>query len=216
MPKKNRDHVPKDMEELEKIYYGPDKDGRNIDLFRQRRYEDNLRTHVLSPKHEDDVEKMFAPLGIIERIRENKKRPTFDYKIDARKLLLEVKSLNVPPASENLTKLDIFKKLEGTIDRILTKDPSPFPGYRKGGVVVYTLIFNFKSKFDKLLDNNLSKDMGMLKNNLDFLVFFHESASINNKSSWELYPIVFYVKDESLAEEFKNAFRSRNCEFFPG
>lgn len=215
MPKRNKDCLPKDMDELEKIYYGANKNGRNIDLFRQRRYEDNLRTHVLSPRHEHDVEKMFTSLGTVEKIRENKKCPTFDYKIDARKLLLEVKSLNVSPTSGDLTKQDVFKKLEGTIDRILDKDASPFPNYLKGGVIVYTLIFNFKSKFDKLLDSNLPKENGMLNNDLDFLVFFHESASINNRSSWELYPMVFYVKSESLTEEFKKAFRNRNCEFFP-
>lgn len=209
MPRKNKDYVAKNMDDLEKIHYGPNKDGRNVDLFRLRRYNDNLRAQVLSPWRERDVEKIFASLGKIEKIPENTKRPTFDYKIDARRLLLEVTSLDVSPRSKNLTKMDVLKKLEGAIDHILAKDTSPFPNYRKGGVIVYTLEFRLYSGFDKILDDKLREVSGILKNDLDFLVFIPESASVNNKSSREVYPVVFYVKDKSLAEEFKHAFRSQ-------
>lgn len=216
MPRKKKDYLPKDMDDLEKIFYGPNKDGRKVNLFRQRRYLDNLRTQVMSPRIEGEVKKMFATLGKIEKIPETQEHTNFDYKIDARSLLLEVTSLNIDEtSSRNLTRMDVLKKLEVAIAHILAKDASPFPSYRKGGVIVYTLLFNFFSKFDNLLDDKLPEISGMLKNDLDFLVFFHESASINNKDSREVYPIVFYVKDKSLAVEFKNAFQRQNYKIFP-
>jgi len=217
MPKKKKDYVPKDMEDLEKIFYGPKKDGRNVDRYRQRRYLDLLRTQVMSPAFEGEVKAMFASLGKIEKIPENQKRTNFDYKIDDRRLLLEVTSLNIDEAyPTNLTREETLKKLKVAIDHILTKDASPFPGYRKGGVIIYTLIFNFFSKFDKLLDDKLPEISGMLDNNLDFLVFFLQPASIivaPAHSSWKPSPPVLYIKDGLLAEEFKKAFQGQNYKF---
>ena len=203
--------MPKDIDDLEKIFYGPNKNGKNVDLYRQRRYLDLLRTQVMSPAFEGDAKAMFAPLGKMEKIPENQERPTLDYKIDDRRLLLEVTSLNIDEAyPTRLTGGETLKKLKGAIDHILTKDASAFPGYRKGGVIIYTLVFNFFSKLDKLLDDKLPEISGMLDNDLDFLVFLHEPASISNKSSWELCPPVFYIKDALLAEEFKKAFHGKN------
>jgi len=186
MPRKKKDYLPKDIDDLETIFYGDSKDGRKVNLFRQRRYLNNLRTQLMSPRNEDDFKKRFATLGKIEKILETQDHTTFDYKIVARRLLFEVTSLNIEETSpSNLAKNDVLRKLEVAIDHILAKDASPFPSYRKGGVIIFTLIFNFFSKFDKMLDDKLPEISGMLNNNLDFLVFFHESASINNKDSWK-------------------------------
>jgi len=211
MTKKKKEHVPRDMGDLEEIFYGPNKDGRNVNLNRQKRYLDYLRTQVLSPRAEEDAKKIFAPLGKIEKIPETKKQTSFDYKIDDRRLLLEITSLNVDETyPTNLTRMDVLKKLKDAIDHILAKDASPFPGYRKGGAIVYTLIFNFFSKFHELLDDKLPETSEMFKNDLDFLVFLPDSASINNKNSREVFPTVFYVRNESLTEEFKKAFQGQN------
>jgi hypothetical protein len=215
MPRKTKDHLPRNMEDLEKIFYGPDKDGKKVNLFRLRRYLDNLKTQVLSPSFEGDVKKMFAPLGKTEKIPENQEHTNFDYKIDAQRLLLEVTSLNINETSpRNLTRMDVLRKLEVAIEHILAKDASPFPKYRRGGVIVYTLIFNFFSKFHKLLNDKLPEISGMLNNDLDFLVFFPEPASINNKDSWKVFPIVFYVKDPFLAREFMKVLHRQNCKIF--
>lgn len=177
MSRKKKDHLPKDMDDLEKIFYGPDKDGRNIDRFRQRRYLDNLRTQVRSPRSEVDAEKIFASFGKMEKIPENQEHTNFDYKIDDQRLLLEVTSLNIDEIHpRNLTKTDALSKLETAIDHILEKDPSRFPGYRKGGVVVYTLTFNFFSKFDRLLDDKLPELSGMLKNDFGFSSFLSRGS----------------------------------------
>jgi len=213
MPRKDKDYLPKNMEDLEKIFYGSNKDGRDVDLYRLRRYLDMVRTKNQSPASEDYAKKRFAPLGKIEKIPENQKHTNFDYKIDDWKLLLEVTSLNVDETfPTNLTKRDTLKKLEGAIDHILTKDSSSFPGYGKGGAIIYTLTFNLFSKFSELLDDKLPKISEILKNDLDFLVFIPEPASIDQKSSLEIFPPVFYVKGESLAEVFKEAFKCQNCK----
>jgi hypothetical protein len=211
MSRKNEDHIPKDMADLERIFYGSNKDGKEVDLHRQRRYLDYLRTQVLSPGFEDDAKRMFAPLGKVEKIPETQKHTNFDYKIDDMKLLLEVTALNIDETfPRNLTGKDISRKLKGAIDPIVTKDASPFLNYRKGGVIVYTIVFNFFSKFSKILDDKLSETSGLFKEDLDFLVFFPQPASINNRSSWDVFPTVFYVKDKSLAERFREAFHGQN------
>lgn len=223
MTKKKKDHVPRDIEDLERIYYGLNKEGKNVDLHRKRGYEDWLRAQVMSPSFEDYVKEMFAPLGNVEKVPENKKRPTFDFKIDDRRLLLEVTSLNIDETYlRNLSRADILRKLSVVVEHILTKDASQFPLYRKGGVIFYALTFNLYSKhfwsnkilkFHNLLDDKLPQMSRILDNDLDFLVFFHEPASINDKSSWDLYPPVFYVKDGLLGEEFEKAFQGKNYKF---
>ena len=216
MSRKKKDYVPKDMEDLETIFYGPNKDGRNVDLYLQKRYLDWLRSQVLSQAFEDSVKKMFSPLGETEKIPESQKRPNFDYKIDDRKLLIEVTSLNIDETSpgdltrRHLTRDEVLKKLKTAIDHVMDKDGSPFPGYRKGGAIVYTLPFNLFSELNKLLDEELPEMNEMFGNDLDFLIFFPQPASIENRSSWEVFPPVFYVKDRSLAEEFKKAFQGKN------
>jgi len=211
MPRKKKDYIPNTIEDLYEIFYGPNKDGKNVDSFRLRRYLDTLRGRFLSPAYEHHVKEMFAPLGRIEKIPENQDHTNFDSKIDSRKLLIEVTSLNITEtAPTTLTREDTLRKLKSAIDHILEKDDSPFPSYRKGGVIIYTLIFNFFSGFNKLLNDELPEISGMFNNDLDFLVFFHEPASINNKSSFETYPPVFYVRNTLLVEEFREALKGRN------
>jgi len=211
MTRKNKDYVPKNMGELEEFFYGPKKDGRNVDLYRQKRYLDWLRTLVLSCAFEDQAKAMFCPLGEMEKIQENQKQPSFDFKIDDRRLLLEVTTLNIDETyPTRLTRQETLMKLRAAIEHVLAKDASPFPSYRKGGVIIYTAVFNLFSKFNRLLDDRLPKTSGMLDNNLDFLAFLHEPASINNESSWKHYTPVFYVKDSFLAAEFKKAFHGKN------
>jgi len=215
MPKK-RDHIPANIDELEKTFYGPNKDGENVDLARLKRYLDYSRTKVTSPALEDDAKEFFAPLGILEKIPENPNQTTFDYKMDSHKILLDVTSLNMDETSpKRLSKEETLTKISTAINHILVKDGSQFLGYRKGAVIVYSLIFNFFSGFNRLLDGNFPKMAGLFDNDLDFVVFFHEPASVNDTSSWERYPPVIYVKRSSMLEVFKQAFCDCNYRIIP-
>ena len=117
MGKKKKGFLPDDIEDLETIFYGSNKNGKNIDLHRQRRYLDWSKSQIMSPAYEQHVKTMFSPLGKMVKIPENKKRPTFDYKIDNRRMLIEVTSLNIDETSpgdlikNRLTKDEVVKKL---------------------------------------------------------------------------------------------------------
>jgi hypothetical protein len=104
----------------------------------------------------------------------------------------------------------LFGKLEAAVDHILEKSASSFPGFSKGGAVIYETIFSLLTRFHSKLDTRLLSLTRILDNELDFLAFVPQPASINGKSSFEEYPTVFYVKDGPLVEIFKTAFRDKS------
>jgi len=80
--------------ELNKIYYGPDRDGKNVSVNEIKGYEDSQRNNILSPLREKDVKRFFAPIGEVEKIPRNNQKKTNDFKIESEKLMIEVKSIN--------------------------------------------------------------------------------------------------------------------------
>jgi len=99
MGKRMRNKV-KTMDDLEKIYYGPNKDGKNVSANEIRGHEDHMRTKIISPMREDEVKQIFSPLGVVERISRTNQKKTSDFKIENEKLIIEVKSINTTVAGE--------------------------------------------------------------------------------------------------------------------
>lgn len=207
MPKK-KDHIPKNMTDLEEIFYGSD-------IERRRRYYNHLRTTVKSPMHEEMVDKLFASLGRVDKIPKSPK-PTFDYEIASEKMLIEVTSLNVdeaPPIIRMPNKKGMLEKLDAKVEHILEKDTSKYPDYRKGGVIFYSILVNVGKRFNRILDQTLPERSRML-NNLDFLIFLHEPGVINGIDSWEIYPPIFYMKDKTLCMRLRNSVKDVQAKFF--
>jgi len=203
MPKKEKEFPPKDMKELEEIFYGKTGDGKDVDWGRYRRYGSWVQGEALSPTFEAAAKQIFSPLGNAEKIHEIKGKKTFDFKIDQSKILLEITSLGVPLTALPTIFTDdlLFRKIQEAVAHITEKDNPELPDYFKGGVIFYETVFNWITKFHLKLDSELPRLTGLPDSKLDFLAFAAQSASI---------PVVFYVKDGPLVEVRKTAFADKN------
>jgi len=196
------------MKELEQIFYGPKRDGRNVDYSLLRKYMDALRTDVDSPDNESRVKSIFSKVTKVDKIPENKEKRTYDYKLDEERILMEVTSIEADiSGNPTLPPEKILDKVQTAIEHIKKKDSSEFPGYAKVGVVFYDLIFNLFNKFHSRLDESFPEWSGLAESDLDALVLIHQPASISGESSFEKYPVVCYVRSEPLAELLERAFR---------
>ena len=92
MPKKQGEFPPRDMKELEEVFYGKNRDGKDIDWGRFRRYESWIHGQTYSPTFEGLAKEVFSPLGNVAKIPEEKDKKTFDFKIEQAKILLETTS----------------------------------------------------------------------------------------------------------------------------
>lgn len=212
MPKKEKEFPPKDMKELEKIFYGESGDGKDIDWGRFRRYGNWVQGEAYSPSFEGVTIQIFSTLGIVEKIREIKGKKTFDFRINESKILLETTSLTVTLTSLPATFDDSFliRKLQEAIVHVKEKDTPALPDFFKGGIIFYETVFNFITRFHLKLDSELPRKTSLLDSGLDFLAFFPQPASIDGRSSFDAYPIVFYVKEGPLVGKFTKTFAGKN------
>lgn len=209
---KGKPFIPENIEDLEKMYYGENKDGTNIKYDLIKKHQTWLKTNTFSPLNEKEIVEIFSPLGKVVKIKEIPNQKTFDFKIDEEKILTEVTSLDfMVDAKITITENKIIYKMQKAIGHIVEKDTKGFQDYYKGGVIFYTILFDFFSKIRDLIHNvKFLETAEIFKNNLDFLVFLPERASINNKSSRKTQPPVFYVKNQDLFELFKRKFHDKN------
>jgi len=87
---KRRKYKDWTIEDLYKVYYGPNMDGKNVSANEIKQYEDALRTKLVT-KHwrEREVKRIFSYHGEVESIRRSNKEKTSDFKIEDEKLILE-------------------------------------------------------------------------------------------------------------------------------
>jgi hypothetical protein len=212
MPKKEKEFPPKDMKELGKIFYGESGDGKDIDWDCFRRYGSWIQGEAYSPSFEAVTMQIFSPLGIVEKIREINGKKTFDFRINQSKILLESTSLTVAFTVLPTTFDDnlLFRKLQEAIVHIKEKDAPALPDFFKGGIIFYETVFNFMTRFHLKLNSELPRLAHFLDNGLDFLAFVPQPASIDGRSSFDVFPIVFYIKEGPLVEKFRNTFADKN------
>ncbi|MFA5364299.1 MAG: hypothetical protein WC325_03860, partial [Candidatus Bathyarchaeia archaeon] len=84
MPKK--DFLPKDIPDLESIFYNPD------NVQRKRRYESYLDTKLVDKKRETEAKKMLANFGESVKILTREGVKTADFKIEKSKIIFEITS----------------------------------------------------------------------------------------------------------------------------
>ena len=199
----NKLHIPKNIEELTEIYYGPNGNKRN-------KYENWAKTKIISPQYEKEVIAIFGSIGDVVKISRSRGK-TFDFKIDEEKILIEVTSLDSETDQNSvMTEDKIVSKVNEKISHILEKDKSSFQDYYTGGVIFYTTILNFRSELGVLIqDSDFIKKCEITESDVDFLVFLPESASINNQDSRKMCPPVFYVKNKSLLRLFSEKFSDK-------
>lgn len=199
MPKK--EFLPKDMKDLEEIFYGKSGDGKDIDWERFRKYRNWIQTEAYSPMFEAVAKQIFSPLGKVKKIREIKGKKTFDFRIDQSKILLEITSLSVPLTAlpTNFDEKWLLRKLQKAVDHITDKDTPALPDFFKGGMIIYETIFNLMTRFHLKLDAQLLGVTQTLNNDIDFLAFIPQPASIDGHSSFEEFPICFLCQGWPLS-----------------
>ena len=207
---KKRDYQPKDITELNDMYGYGEKGIGGIDWKKRSQYE-SFALGEITPTYEEIVKKIFSKLGKVEKIKEKSSKSS-DFVIESRKLLIEVKSLNMSePIIDNRIRSEqwTFNKVMYAINQILEKENDKvYSRFRKGGAIIYSMIFRLFTGFNKMLDETLVKKCPILDNELAFVVFIPEPVGIydiNRKP--KKYPTVFYVKGKSMADEFRRVFQ---------
>ena len=219
MGKRMRNKVQK-IEDLLKIYYGPNIDGRNVSASERRGYEDHMRTNVISPMREDEVKQFFSPLGIVEKISRTNQKKTSDFKIETEKLIVEVKSINTTVAGEqdehgnipiNLSanENEFVKKINRQIERAGKKEDTL--GYYKIGVICYDVVISAlpnNSHIKKIFDPDFIRKTTFPSSPFDALMFlppkcfpcYSTEFMENIGADIEIPKAVCYVKKQKLAE----------------
>jgi hypothetical protein len=194
--KKKKDFRPNTMKDLEGIVYGND-------FERRKKYEDYVRSGIESPIREQEVKELFSPIGELEKIKERKGEKTFDFKYENEKLLIEVTSLDTSPCPNLDIEIDLIDRINNAISHMEEKDASEFQDYLKGGIIFWSILFDFFSEIEKIIRSWDILDKTIFpESKLDFLVLLPDSASVNGRSSRELHPPFVYVKEKRVQELF--------------
>lgn len=202
--RKKKDFRPNTMKDLEEIYYGKTENGKDINFGRLQQYEDYVRSGIESKNQEQEVKELFSPIGELEKIKEKKGEKTFDFKNENEKLLIEVTSLNTPAYPDPDFEINLIDRINNKIRHIEEKDASEFQNYLKGGVIFWSILFDFFSEIGKIIrSKNILAETIFPESKLDFLVLLPESASINGKSSRKIYSPITYVKEKRVQELFE-------------
>lgn len=199
----------KTIEDLEKIYYGPNKNGKNVLPSEIKKYEDYIRTKVISPMNEGEVKQFFAPIGEIKRISRSQNE-TNDFIIENNKLLIEVTSINTTiegdqdeygnisinlSANEN----EFIERINRCIDHVEKK--KSYEGYYKIAAIYYdVVILGLKSGFiKKLFDPEFIRKTKFSSSSVVALIFLSPKVGGNI----EIPKSLCYVKEGKMVESLR-------------
>jgi hypothetical protein len=212
MPKK-RDFLHENMEESERLFYEKSQFSRESRI----KYIDWLKNTSLSPTLEETTKQLFSILGDAEKIP-CQRNPTYDYKIDSIKLLIEITSLDLIDYSGSIDRTELtndffYSKVQNALEHVSSKDALDYPIYKKSGVIFYNIPFQFYNKFYEWIYQDPQELYQLIPSELDFVLFLHQPASINNKDAWEKYKPIGYSKDISWKQKFTTIFNSQTFIF---
>ena len=159
------------------------------------------------------AKKWFSALGKVEKIPTSIV-PTYDYKIDRVKLLIEVKWINsenrgtkVSPGmwvTKQLTDEDLFHKMLAKV-MSLQKDASNYPSYYRGGIIFWDTIFDFLQH--PLTHTNFTAtfpfDYEIFDYDWQYLILCEE-PSVGDRP-----PAFIYIKKRELIEPLKKVFEKQ-------
>ena len=120
---------PKDIEELERVYYDPCPN-------KKKEQWASHTQNTTSKRNENDAARILAQFGKCDKIPRGPGK-TFDFEIKESKMLAEVTTIN--PSVDSIQASQCVPRLEKSIKKALghadEKNPSRFPGYARGAVV---------------------------------------------------------------------------------
>ena len=197
------------------MYYGKNRNGKDLNFERRKKYEDYIRSEFISPGREQEIMELFSPIGELEKMKTKKGETTIDFKCKDEKLIIEVTSLNIPPYHD--IEIDLIDRINTAIEHMEEKDTSEFRDYSKGGVIFWSTVFGFISKIGEIINStNILDETIFQVSKLDFLCFIPDLASINGRSSRELFPPVIYVRKKRIQELFKSKLPEFRVIFWGG
>lgn len=196
MTEDKQDFVPDSIDELEKLYYGPNKDGYQVDLEKIAKNQDWIYNQM-NPSKEEFVQKIFSVLGKIIKIPTTEET-TSDFAISEEKLLIEVTSIRIDVIrkSKVIRPQLSLKKLRRSIQHIAEKNDADYQQYNKGGVIISDTITEFFLTFYDWIKNNPPRIKTEIPSNIQFLVFVKYPDSF--EESFTKAPPIIYVKKEYL------------------
>jgi hypothetical protein len=195
---------PKDIVELEKLYYGKNKDGKDIDVEAIKSHEKDERNPANYPNglnpSESTIKNFLSRFGEVKKIPENKNK-TPDFEIIGKNTFVEVKSINTvigDKISETMYKVNIknenewIEKINFTLTDIeLKRASTPKSSMYVGSIYVDT---PQTLGFGKSITNlNFIKKTNFERANLDGLLVLVEQASGNFRNQ---IPILFSKRHE--------------------
>lgn len=204
----------KDMtyEDLLKIYYGPNLNGKNISANGIKQYENALRTKLVTKWRERDVAQIFSYLGEVEPVRRSNQEKTSDFKVVAEKLIIEVTSINTAPAGEqdeygriplNLPRSDdeFIEKINRKIEHAEEKEDT-FE-YDKRIVVIHydPVLVGLRPDINKKLgDLAFIKKTRFLSSSLDGLIFLPPKITMLGGDNIKIPGPICYVKEQKIMD----------------
>jgi hypothetical protein len=200
-------------EDLLKIYYGPNLNGKNVSKKGIEQYENALRTKLVTKWRERDVKQIFSYLGEVEPVRRSNQEKTSDFKIVAEKLIIEATSINTVPAGEqdeygriplNLPRSEdeFIEKINKKIEHAEEKEDT-FE-YDKRIVVIHydhVLIGLRPDLVEKVISPEFIRKTRFLSSSLDGLMFLPQKiALLGEDNDIKIPGQVCYVKEQKMVD----------------
>ena len=199
------------IEDMYKVYYGLNLDGKNVSKNEIEQYEDDLRT-LVTKWREDEVKQIFSYLGKVERVPRSNRKKNSDFKIEDEKLIIEITSINTAPAGEQDENGRIPLNLPHNEDAFIEKinrgiehaeEKEDTQGYSKIAVIHNDpAMFGLKSDFmKKLFDPDFIRKTGFLSSSLDGLMFLPPKLAIlGGNSDIKIPGPICYVKGQEMVD----------------
>lgn len=204
MPK--RDFLPKDMPDLEGIFYNP----KNAE--RKRKYESYIDSEVIDQTREAEAKRIMNKFGGSTKVPTvvGIRRP--DFRIEASKIVYEITSIQcseqervdqrIKPRSEK----DFIDNVNKAIEHALEKDYSDFKGYQKVVIVFIDTILSALCYYTECSTPDLISKTVFAESDTDCLIIAPLPNSLSGKMSYTAYAKsdnFTKLLEEKLPDEFK-------------
>ncbi len=190
--------LPKDMQDLEDIYYNPE------NAERKRRYESYIDSEVIDQTREAEAKRIMSNFGLSIKIPTvaGMKRP--DFRIDESKIVYEITSMQcteqeritqtIAPRSEK----DFINDVNKSMEHALEKDYSGFDDYRKVVIIFIDSILSGLCHYTEYSTPEIIKKTIFGESDISCLII----APVPNSMS-KAMKFTAYAKDDDFVKLLK-------------
>jgi len=154
------------------------------------------------------TKELFSVIGKVEKIP-RARHETYDFKIDAAKLLIEVTWISEEKDIKIYSELsddEFFNRVSRKIKHIC-KDHSNFPNYLYGGIIFWDTRFDWRQKegTHRNFSSSFPIDYNVFNYDWKYLIFKEELRIPESDSP----PSYIYLKENCLVDLFKKVFENK-------